>query len=359
MARSRMLAIDLFSGAGGLCLGMKSAGVKVVLSNELESDFAKTHELNFPEVKMLNQDIAAVDFRAELKSMGLEPGEVHIVAGGPPCQGFSTVGKKNIGDPRNSLFAQFLRAVEEVRPGYVIFENVSGFKRMYSGSIYKKVLEGLADQGFDHVSGILNVRDFGAPQSRERTIILAWRRGLRPLSLPMPTHGASKPFLTLMEAISDLPTLNPGEERADYLCDPKNEYQRSMRGKNTLPLTEHSCARYGDRMRLVMSKVPSGGSVLDLPEELRPKGYFKNTYARLLPDAPSPTITRNFGTPSSSRCIHPWQNRALSTREGARIQGFPDHYRFHGSKCRKNLQIGNAVPPILGEVLARQVIESL
>lgn len=352
-----MLAIDLFSGAGGLCLGMKSAGVKVVLSNEIEADFAKTHELNFPEVKMINRDIAAVDFRAELKAMGLEPGEVDIVAGGPPCQGFSTVGKKNLADPRNSLFSQFLRAVEEVRPSYVIFENVSGFKKLYSGSIYRKVLEGLDHQGLDHVSGILNVRDFGAPQSRERTIVLAWRRGLKPVFMPPVTHGASRPFLTLMEAISDLPGLNPGGCGSEYLCEPKNDYQKSMRSGG-VPLSEHCCSKYGERMKLVMSRVPPGGSVMDLPEELRPKGYFKNTYARLLPDVPSPTITRNFGTPSSSRCIHPFQNRALSTREGARIQGFPDHYVFHGSKTRKNLQIGNAVPPVLGEVLARRVVEA-
>ena len=188
-------------------------------------------------------------------------------------------------------------------------------------------------------------------------IVLAWRRGLEPLSMPRPTHGASRPFMTLMEAISDLPLLHPGEERVDYLCDPKNDYQKAMRDRNE-PLTEHACARYGERMRVVISRVPPGGSVMDLPEELRPKGYFKNTYARLLPDAPSPTITRHFGTPSSSRCIHPFQDRALSTREGARIQGFTDHYVFHGSKTRKNLQIGNAVPPILGEVLARRIIEA-
>lgn len=340
-----------------MCLGMKSAGVEVVLSNEMEADFAKTHELNFPDSKMINGDVSLVDFRAELRGIGLKPGDIDIVAGGPPCQGFSTVGKKNLRDPRNSLFAQFLRAVEEVEPKYVIFENVSGFKRLYSGQIYEKVLRGLSELGFDHISEILNARDFGAPQSRERTIILAWRKGLKPVSMPPATHGASRPFLTLLEAISDLPYLHPGEERVDYLCDPENAYQGQMRAAGAV-LTEHSCARYGDRMRLVISKVPPGGSVMDLPEELRPKGYFKNTYARLVPDAPSPTITRNFGTPSSSRCIHPFQNRALSTREGARIQGFPDHYRFHGSKGRKNLQIGNAVPPILGEVLARQVVES-
>lgn len=340
-----------------MCLGMESAGVKVVLSNEMEADFAKTHELNFPDSKMINRDVSLVDFRTELRGIGLKPGDIDIVAGGPPCQGFSTVGKKNLCDPRNSLFAQFLRAVEEVEPKYVIFENVSGFKRLYSGQIYEKVLRGLSELGFEHVSEILNARDFGAPQSRERTIILAWRKGLKPVQMPIATHGASRPFLTLLEAISDLPRLHPGEERPDYLCDPNNAYQSEMRVAGGA-LTEHSCAKYGERMKLVISKVPPGGSVMDLPEELRPKGYFKNTYARLMPDLPSPTITRNFGTPSSSRCIHPFQNRALSTREGARIQGFPDHYKFYGSKCRKNLQIGNAVPPILGKVLARQIMES-
>jgi DNA (cytosine-5)-methyltransferase 1 len=112
-------------------------------------------------------------------------------------------------------------------------------------------------------------------------------------------------------------------------------------------------------LHLILSLIPQGGSVLDLPEWLRPKGYFHNTYARLVNDRPAPTITRNFGTPSSSRCIHPTQNRALSTREGARLQGFPDSYQFIGSKCSKNLQIGNAVPPLLAEVVAKQIISSL
>ena len=112
-------------------------------------------------------------------------------------------------------------------------------------------------------------------------------------------------------------------------------------------------------MREILSLIPPGGSVADLPERLRPRSYFANTYARLLPDRPAPTITRNFGTPSSSRCVHPFQNRALSTREGARLQGFPDAYHFVGGKQSKNLQIGNAVPPILGEAVARAVAAAL
>lgn len=349
-----MIAVDLFCGAGGLSLGLERAGIRSVLANELESDFAETHRANFPACRTLNKPIQEVDFRSEVGSLGLEGG-IDLVAGGPPCQGFSTVGKKDAGDPRNSLFLQFLRAVEEIRPRFVIFENVSGFRRLYKGEMYRRAVKGLEAIGFDSASAVLNAKDYGAPQSRERTIILAWRRGERPMSMPLPTHGTTgRPFLTLMEAISDLPSLRPGEEGRDYLCEPKNDYQRDMRVAGG-PLTEHRCARYGDHMQRVMSHVPEGGSIMDVPESLRPKGYFKNTYARLLPDAPCTTITRNFGTPSSSRCIHPYQNRALSTREGARIQGFPDHYRFHGGKGSKNLQIGNAVPPALAFALGSQV----
>jgi DNA (cytosine-5)-methyltransferase 1 len=350
-----MIAVDLFCGAGGLGLGLEQAGFTLVLANELEKDFATTHSKNFPSCRTINAPIQKVDFRAERSVIGAT---VDLVAGGPPCQGFSTVGKKDARDPRNSLFVQFLRAVEELEPRFVLFENVAGFKRLYDGEMYDKTVEGLSTLGFEHVSSVLNAKDFGTPQSRERTIILAWRKGENPLAMPSPTHGTNeRPCLTLLEAISDLPPLKPGEERSDYLCDPQNDYQRLMRASGG-PLTEHKCAKYGDKMQQVISYVGRGGSIMDVPEELRPKGYFKNTYARLLPDAPCMTITRNFGTPSSSRCIHPYQNRALSTREGARIQGFPDNYVFTGGKGSKNLQIGNAVPPALALALGKQIAGS-
>jgi DNA (cytosine-5)-methyltransferase 1 len=349
-----MLAVDLFSGAGGLSLGLERAGIKSVVANEIERDFAETHRLNFPSCRMVNKPICDVDFDVEVGFLGLRGG-IDLVAGGPPCQGFSTVGKKKASDPRNSLFVQFLRAVEEIRPRFVLFENVAGFRRLYKGEMYKRTVEGLDRLGFDHVSAVLNAKDYGAPQSRERTIILAWRRGVRPLSMPPPTHGSDgRPLLTLVDAISDLPSLRAGECRSDYLTPPQNEYQASMRAAGG-PLTEHRCSKYGEHMQKVMSHVGEGGSIMDVPEELRPKGYFKNTYARLLPDQPCTTITRNFGTPSSSRCIHPYQNRALSTREGARIQGFPDHYRFHGGNGSKNLQIGNAVPPALAQAIGGRI----
>lgn len=160
-----------------------------------------------------------------------------------------------------------------------------------------------------------------------------------------------------MQAISDLPPIEAGEEKNYYIGSPRNPYQKELRGSQKV-LTEHNAANYGEKMREILRLVPPGGTVNNLPQRLRPQKYFGNTYARLVPDQPSPTITRNFGTPSSSRCIHPFQNRALSTREGARLQGFPDHYQFYGSKVSKNLQIGNAVPPIFGEVIAREIIKS-
>ena len=349
-----MITIDLFSGAGGLSLGLKQAGMDVVISNELEKDFAETYRKNSPSCRMINKNIYDIDFGREAGEIGLS-GKVDLVAGGPPCQGFSTVGRKDKNDVRNSLFEQFLRVVSETKPRYVLFENVSGFKRLYEGIAYKGTVEGLSSMGYEYVSGVLNAMDYGLPQSRQRTIILAWREGENPVFLPTPTHGSKrKPFLTLLDAISDLPPIGTGLSSSSYLCNPQNEYQKLLRGSCTV-LTEHFCAKYGDRMKSVISKVPPGGSIMDVPVDLRPKGYFKNTYARLVPDSPSPTMTRNFGTPSSSRCIHPFQDRALSTREGARLQGFPDSYIFHGGKGSKNLQIGNAVPVVLARVLGESI----
>jgi len=356
------VAIELFAGAGGLSLGLARAGFEVVLANEIEPDFAKTYALNHPKTKMLNIDIHHVDFAGEISSLGLK--KVELLSGGPPCQGFSTVGSKNIADARNSLFYEFLRAASELNPNYILFENVSGFKKMYSGAAYSTLLKELDLLGYKTTSAVLEGSNFGLPQNRQRTIVLGWKSTLPKLNLPMPSHSigsslyAEKSKLVLMDAISDLPSLEAGGSCSVYASKPKNDYQKIMR-QDVEILTEHNASNYGEKMLEILSLIPAGGTVNDLPERLRPKSYFGNTYARLWPDRPSPTVTRNFGTPSSSRCVHPFQNRALSTREGARLQGFPDNYTFYGTKGSKNLQIGNAVPPIFGEVVARQILFSI
>ncbi len=354
-------AVELFAGAGGLSVGLERAGFQIVLANEVEKDFAASFVLNHPESTMVNCDIHEMNFQEEAQRIGHSG--ITLVSGGPPCQGFSTVGSKNKKDQRNSLFYEYLRAVVELSPSYILFENVAGFKRMYAGEAYKALTVELGQLGYDWVSSILEASDYGLPQKRQRTIVVGWKKNLPPVKLPLPTHAERpnlfgwRPKVTLMEAISDLPPLQANESAQEYLGPPVNAYQEEMRGAETV-LTEHNSANYGPKMREILSLIPAGGTVNDLPAHLRPKSYFANTYARLVPDMPSPTITRNFGTPSSSRCVHPFQNRALSAREGARLQGFPDSYRFFGSKISKNLQIGNAVPPIFGEIIAREIIRS-
>lgn len=352
-------AIELFAGAGGLSLGLKQAGISVLLANEIERDFARTYSINNPATKMINDDIHNIDWHHEMSSLG----NIDIVSGGPPCQGFSTVGSKNAMDPRNSLFYEYLRCVEITCPSYIIFENVAGFKRMYNGAAYRTLLDELDRLGYDTVSSILEASDFGLPQKRQRTIVIGWKKGLRPVCLPSPTHANAsglfslKKKISVWEAISDLPKIGTNDSSSEYAIEPQNDYQVSIRN-NCQMLTEHNSANYGKKMIEILKIVPEGGSVEDLPIHLRPKSYFKNTYARLLPNECSPTITRNFGTPSSSRCIHPYQNRALSTREGARLQGFPDDYIFFGGKGSKNLQIGNAVPPLFGKIIALEIIKA-
>ena len=355
-----MKAIELFAGAGGLSLGLKQAGIEVILANEIEKDFAKTYSINNPKTKMINDDIHNIDWNNELSNLG----DIDLVSGGPPCQGFSTVGSKNEKDPRNSLFYEYIRCVTAVRPSYVIFENVAGFKRMYSGTAYTSLLNELKNLGYETASSIVEASDFGLPQRRQRTIVIGWKKGLKQVPLPNPTHSKnsnlfeSQNKISVWDAISDLPQIAANDSSDTYSTDPQNDYQKAIRNGCRV-LTEHNSSNYGKKMLEILKLVPDGGSVEDLPLHLRPKSYFKNTYARLVPNECSPTITRNFGTPSSSRCIHPFQNRALSTREGARLQGFPDNYIFFGGKGSKNLQIGNAVPPLFGKIIAQEILKTL
>ena len=349
-----MKAIDLFCGAGGLSLGMHSQGVTTVLANDIDKNFASTFKVNHPDCNVICQDIHKIDFKKVVCSINLKD-KVDIVSGGPPCQGFSTVGKKDQKDARNVLFWEFVRVVEEVRPRFVIFENVSGFKKMYQGEAFEKLVKELEALNYKVTSALLDAVEYGLPQKRQRTIVVGWVEKNKNFIFPEPSIFITKKPLSLMDAISDLPPIMNGSKHDCYKTDPQNEYQIEMR-KKSITLTEHNASNYGAKMQRILEIIPSGGSVKDLPLELRPKSYFANTYARLLPDKPAPTITRNFGTPSSSRCIHPFENRALSTREGARLQGFPDSYIFCGGKTNKNLQIGNAVPPILGSIIMQGIL---
>ena len=357
-ANPRPAALDLFAGAGGLGLGLEGAGFHVRAANEIDPVFASTYAANHPRTAVVPGNLLDPAIRAKLLEAA---GDVDLVAGGPPCQGFSTVGKKNESDPRNRLFHAFLDVVRDLRPRAVHFENVAGVRRLYGGKAYFAHNAGLEKLGYapPHCA-ILAAADHGVPQVRPRTFVVAFREP-RPFEFPRPVRGAPgnpdglPAFLALADALSDLPPVASGATADRYAAPPANDYQRLMRHDAPETLADHHGPRHGQRLLGVIARVPPGGSLLDVPADIRPRSGFANTYARLWWDRPSTTITRNLGTPSSSRCIHPHLDRGLTTREGARLQSFPDRYRFAGSQVQKNLQIGNAVPPLLAEALGRAI----
>lgn len=355
--------IDLFVGAGGLSVGLAKAGFKIIFANDVDDDASETFKANHPDAIFIRSNIADIPAGNILKLTHLKRGEVDLLAGGPPCQGFSTVGSKNECDPRNKLFVQYIRIVEGLLPKFILFENVSGFMRMYQGRAYNAVLKEFERLGYETKTALLNAVNYGIPQIRERTVIVGSQKNYK-FEFPNPTHTLNpedlflRKALTLEDALSDLPLIGAKECSAEYASEPRNEYQRARR-KNCKTLTEHRGPNHGPALLKVIEHIPPGGCINDIMKKFRPKTGYQNTYARLWWDRPATTLTRNFGVPSSSRCVHPFLNRGLTSREGARLQGFDDDYNFFGSISSKNLQIGNAVPPLLAEAIGISIRESL
>ncbi len=350
----KLTVVDLFAGVGGLSYGFAKNDIfQVVLANEYEKDIAKAYSLNHPDVKMLACDIKEL---SEEKLNQEIPMSVDIVVGGPPCQSYSTLGKRQ-NDDRAHLFEEYCRILTILKPKMFLFENVTGILSMNSGKLFKEIQECFKNIGYDLKFKVLNAAHYGVPEIRER-VILVGTKGVNNFNYPNPTHGNKiglKPYVTLKDALGDLPILASGEESSEYLSNPTNEFQRFVH--DTDKLRDNQSPKNGEHLIKIMQALPDGGNKDDLPEELRPRSGFGNTYAKMWWERPAPTITRNFACPSSSRCIHPRDSRALSTREGARLQSFPDSYKFYGSTSMKNLEIGNAVPPLLSVALAKQVSE--
>jgi DNA (cytosine-5)-methyltransferase 1 len=356
--------IDLFSGVGGVAQGFAmSGGFETLLVNDVDRDMCDAFSINFKDYDVVCDSIVNLNFR---KKFGKQ--KIDLVIGGPPCQAYSTSGKRLMEDPRAVLYHEYYRCLSELQPKMFVYENVKGLLSMAGGALFDDVKVLFSSLGYHVQARVLNAADYGVPQERERVIVVGLRDGMD-FSYPEPTHqsklksaesslfpGLDLPsYITLKDALSDLPLIHSGESSDFYKTEPINDYQKLMRSTSNNILYDHNAPNHGESLMNVIRHVPIGGLKNDIPEKYRPKSGFPNSYGRLWWDRPSTTITRNFGTPSSARCIHPLRDRALTTREGARLQSFPDDFRFFGSRSKRNLQIGNAVPPLLALAIANEI----
>lgn len=349
--------MDLFAGVGGLSYGFSMLPqFDIVAANEIEKDISVAYTLNYPNVKMLNCDIN--NLTEDILKKALKGQKVDIVVGGPPCQSYSTLGKRQ-NDEKANLFKQYKRVLKILQPKAFIFENVVGILSMDKGNLFKQVRAEFEELGYNLRYKVLDAVDFGVPQRRQRVFLVGFKEK-NDFVFPSPTHGDGlKPYVTLKDAIGDLPTLKSGEQKSNYDTGITNEFLKFVRDNNASVVEEHIAPKNGEHLIKIMQTLTDGQSKDDLPENIRPKSGYGNTYAKLWWGKPSTTITRNFACPSSSRCIHPRDSRAMSIREGARLQSFPDDYKFYGSDGMKRLEIGNAVPPLLSIAIAKQMLEAL
>ena len=344
--------VDLFCGAGGFSLGLKDTNrFSSILANDNDKDMCKAYSLNFSNTKVLSKCISDINF-VDLKRKDA----IDVIIGGPPCQAYSLSGKRLKDDPRATLFLEYYRAIDIIRPHVFVYENVKGLFSYQKGIVYNQLQELFQQIGYELSINFVNAVNYGVPQSRERIFIVGYRKGL---IYSFPRISQSLKPLTIKDAISDLPIIKSNECSINYFSKPKTNYQKLMRKNAPENLMDHKSSKHNQKFIDMMSYLPEGGLKEDLPYKLRPKSGYANSYGRLWWNKPSTTITRNFGTPSSARCIHPKTDRALTTREGARLQSFPDHFKFYGSRAKRNLQVGNAVPPLLAKQIGKSISKCL
>ena len=353
---SRYNVIDLFAGVGGLSYGFSELPeFDIIAANEIERDIAEAYRINHPGVYMIDRDIKEID--SKLLASILNGRKIDLIVGGPPCQSYSTLGKRCM-DDRANLFMQYKRILKILMSDAFVFENVVGILSMDRGKLFSRVRSEFEELGYILKYKVLDAVNYGVPQHRERVILVGFR-GQNPFEYPIPTHGEGKlPYVTMKDALGDLPPLKSGQSAYEYIKEPDNAFLEFVRNKSP-GLTEYIAPRNGEHLVRIMESLKDGQSKDDLPESIRPKSGYINTYAKLWWDRPAMTITRNFACPSSSRCIHPRDSRAMTIREGARLQSFPDKYVFYGSTSTKRLEIGNAVPPLLSRAIAGQMLIAL
>lgn len=341
--------IDLFSGVGGLSLGFEEEGFNILLANECDESIANAYMKNHRKAKMVVGDITSLDLNAVF---GNYKNKVDVIIGGPPCQGFSQKGKrKTIHDKRNFLFKYYVKVVELVKPKYFVMENVPNLLTTEKGYFFNEIETLFNGMGYFLQHGVLNAADFGVPQNRKRAVIIGKMNGVAP-ALPSPLNEK----VTIWDAISDLAFLGSGEgnEVQEYRNAPQSEYEKKLRGHANL-LYNHKATKHSTLSLKRLRMIPPNAGKEVLPQEQLTKSIYSGTWTRMKKDDVSVTITTRFDTPSSGKFTHPFLNRAITVREAARIQSFPDEFIFIGSKSSQMRQVGNAVPPLLASAIAKVI----
>lgn len=348
-----MLGIDIFSGAGGMSLGARMAGIDVKICIENDKHALLTYHHNHPETNIFPDDIRKYNAtNADLKK------EPTILFGGPPCQGFSTSNQRTrtSNNPNNWLFKEYIRVVSLFNPDWIVFENVKGILETEGGKFFEQTYNSLEKLNYTLSHCVLNAADFGIPQLRSRLFIVGSKHGAK-INIPSPSTCKS---VTVWDAIADLPCLANGanDNVLAYQCEPLSDYAQKMRG-NLTQCANHVVTRNADHIIERYKHIPQGGNWENIPENLM-SNYTDRTrchtgiYKRLKSDAPSIVI----GNYRKNMLIHPVQNRGLSVREAARLQSFPDWYEFKGSIGFQQQQVGNAVPPLLAKAVFDNIIQN-
>ncbi len=350
-----MNILDLFCGAGGLSNGFEQAGFSSKLAVDFNTDAIETYRQNNPKVTTICGDLTDDKIKKQIIDF-CKNNKIKGVIGGPPCQGFSLKGKKlGLDDPRNFLFKEYLHLVEEIKPEFVVIENVKALTTSVNGYFLEQICQSLERSGLKVTYKILNAKDYGVPQSRERVFIIGMRNGVFNFQ-----KIKRQKEVSVFEAISDLDFLQSGEGTFQQTY-PKKElsiYQKKMR-KNSNKLYNHKTTNHKQVALDKLKMIPPEGDKTSLPKEMHGKQKFGTTWARLQWHTQSPTIDTRFDTPSNGRNSHPELHRAITPREAARLQSFADDFIFYGKKTQICKQIGNAVPPLLAFAVADALKQQL
>lgn len=361
MKQKKYNVIDLFCGCGGFSKGFEEAGFNICFGIDSWKDAITTYQYNFPNAVVVNDDIANINGNTILYKIGMQSKDIDVIIGGPPCQGFSVSGKRMIDDERNKLYKSFVHLVSEIQPKVFVMENVPGLVRLFGGKIAEQVLEDFSEIGYNVQMKILSADNYGVPQQRRRVFFVGLNKDKfnnEEFKYPEPLcgKGTNIPAWTCKDAISDLDFIPDNKvlgEDIPYKIGIQNKYQQKMR-ENSHSILNHSVTLHNDRTKEIIAMVPDGGNYKDLPKELWDTRKVHIAWTRM--DSKKPCFTIDTG---HNHHFHYKENRVPTVRESARIQSFPDTFKFIGIKTSQLKQVGNAVPPLLAKAMGESIADIL